>query len=92
VAKGSTDGALLVFHLEINLFVFNVTLNVFISIKFKDDNFYCLKWHLSIPPVQHIPLAAKISKYTLRAFVLNFYNIWHLVLISSLKEGNYRTM
>jgi len=91
VAKRSTDGALLVFHLDANLFVFNVTLNVFISIKFKNNNFYCLKWHLSIPPDQDIPLAAKISKYTLRAFVLNFYNNWHFVLISSLKERNYRT-
>ena len=72
MAKRSTDGTLFVFYLEINLFVFDVTLNVFISIKFKNNNFCGLNGHLSILPVQDIPLAAKISKYTLRAFVLKF--------------------
>jgi hypothetical protein len=47
-------------------------LNLFIALKYKNSNFCGLKWHLSIPPVQDIPLAAKISKYTLRAFVLKF--------------------
>ena len=48
------------------------------SITFKNSNFYGLNWHLSIPPVQDIPLAAKIPKYTLRAFVIYFYNIWQI--------------
>jgi hypothetical protein len=61
-------------------------LNLFISIKFKNNKFYGLNWDLRIPPAQNTPLAAKIPKYPLRAFVLNFYNIWHSVSIYSLKE------
>jgi hypothetical protein len=74
VVKSSSDATLLVFHVQTNLFAFNVTfrLNEFISIKVKINNFYGLKWHLSIPPVQDIPLPSKIPKYNLRAFALNF--------------------
>jgi len=51
------------FHLQIHLFALNVTLSDFVYLKkFKNNNFYGLKLHLRFPPVQDIPLAAKIRK------------------------------
>jgi hypothetical protein len=71
--KRSSDGTLLIFHWQGNLFAFIVTfcLNYFISIKFKINDFYGLNRHLSNPPVLWFVLSTVYTWYVPEYYLLN---------------------